>query len=421
MPVEAKNQTDIKGSRKRAYVTVRHRLRGKCAVYQFLNELAGANRYLWNSTLGNISKDYEETGKTKTSYHDLCTWYKYHKHTEAQGLSKYPVVLTRTGLKDLSNAFKQFFSGTRNSSNFKSKKKTKKSFAFDVSGASLFKENGYVRLKRGLYAKLMEYDRINEYSNPVPKSARIFEEHGNWYITVQYEVDAIERETDERGIGVDRNVGQVADTNGTIHYLTRVTRRVARITVLQRRLAKQKKGSHRCRKTKETISRHERKLAYLRKNDLRHIAKLITSSSTLVFLEDLKTKGMARSAKGTIEQPGKNVKAKSGLNREILKTGWGQMERFLSERGYVHKVNPAYTSQTCSQCGYKDKQNRKTQSEIICLECGFKLNADTNAAMNIWAFGMASINGRGVYVRPVRRQQTLKRQNEYSTLGYCRI
>ncbi|MCY4673052.1 MAG: transposase [Bacteroidetes bacterium] len=271
MPVEAK--TDIKGSRKRAYVTVRYRLRGKRAVYQFLNELAGANRYLWNSTLGNTSKDYEETGKTKTSYHDLCKWYKYHKHTEAQWLSKYPVALTRTGLKNLSNAFKQFFNGTQNYPNFESKKKAKKSFAFDVSDASLFKENGYVRLKRGLYAKLMQYHRINEYSNPIPKSARIFEEHGNRYITVQYEVDAIERETDERGIGVDRNVGQVADNNGTINRLTKVEKHNARIKFLKRRLARQTKGSNRWKKTKKTIARHERDIAHIQKNDLRHIAR----------------------------------------------------------------------------------------------------------------------------------------------------
>ncbi|WP_461193994.1 transposase [Clostridioides difficile] len=49
----------------------------------------------------------------------------------------------------------------------------------------------------------------------------------------------------------------------------------------------------------------------------------------------------------------------------------------------VKHVNPAYTSQTCSECGHVDKENRETQAKFKCLECGFEANADYNAARNI--------------------------------------
>lgn len=409
----------------RSYVTVRYRLRGKKVVYKYLNELAGANRYLWNAALGHIKKEYQETGKSNTSCVSLCRWSKQDKETNAPWLSEYPVAATRTRLKDLAGVVKQFFKKARRFPKFEKTGKAKKRFEVDVSGGSRFAENGYFRRISGLHVKMIGHERVHRYSNPAPKSVRIFEEYGRWSMTVQYEVGALNFQADEYGVGVDRNVGQVAVNAGQMYLLTDVMKRFSRIVQLKRRLAKQKKRNNRWNKTKKTIALHERKIARIRKNDLQNIAKLITSISTPVFLEDLKTKRMTRSAIGTIAQPGKHVEQKTGLNREILRTAWATLERFLKERGYVHRVNPAYTSQTCSKYGYIAKGNRKTQPAFRCLDCGFAMNADIDAAMNIWASGMASINGRGAYVRPVLvrqdGQQVTKRQNEHSNLGYSRI
>ena len=274
---------------------------------------------------------------------------------------------------------------------------------------------------------MIAHHRTRRYSNPVPKSARIFEERGNWYITVSYEVDAITCQSDGQGIGVDRNVGQVADSTGEIFYLTDTTRLEKRIKKLQRRQAKRKVGSCKYRKTKHTLARHQSKIANIRKNDLRHIALRITDKFTLILLEDLKTKGMTASARGTIESPGKNVKQKSGLNRGILGTGWGQLDQYLSERGFVVKIPPAYTSQTCNKCGYVDAGNRVSQSIFKCQMCEYLINADVNAAVNIRESGMASYTGSGAYVRPVIterkpaiRQRAVKEQRELACHGhYC--
>jgi putative transposase len=70
---------------------------------------------------------------------------------------------------------------------------------------------------------------------------------------------------------------------------------------------------------------------------------------------------MTRSAAGTLDEPGKNVAAKSGLNRSILAQGWGLFAQRLQDKapGRVEKIHPAYTSQTCSQCKRRDREARE--------------------------------------------------------------
>ena len=97
---------------------------------------------------------------------------------------------------------------------------------------------------------------------------------------------------------------------------------------------------------------------------------------------------MTKSNKGSKENPGKNVKAKSSLNREMLRIGFYSfklrlLQKLQSRNKVLVLVNPKFTSQTCNKCGYKDKDNRKSQSNFTCIQCGHTDNADVNAALNI--------------------------------------
>ena len=116
---------------------------------------------------------------------------------------------------------------------------------------------------------------------------------------------------------------------------------------------------------------------------------------------------MSKSAKGTIKNPAKKVKAKAGLNRSILDQGWS---KFVNQLEYKSKwygsdvvsVDPRYTSQRCSVCGHTHEDNRKTQADFDCLECGFSINADVNAARNILATGL----GRdGLWIESHKRSE----------------
>ena len=107
----------------------------------------------------------------------------------------------------------------------------------------------------------------------------------------------------------------------------------------------------------------------------------------LIRIEDLKIGNMTRSARGTLDNPGRNVAQKSGLNRSILQQGWGMFAAHLEYKapGRVEKISPAYTSQRCSECGPVDARSRESQARFACTSCGYSCNADVNAARNIAA------------------------------------
>ena len=129
----------------------------------------------------------------------------------------------------------------------------------------------------------------------------------------------------------------------------------------------------------------------------------------VIRVEDLNVKNMTRSAKGTAEQPGRNVAQKAGLNRGIGKAGWGLLVRRLEDKapGRVQKVPPAFTSQRCSACGHVARESRESQAAFRCVACGFACNADVNAARNIAAGHAVKARGGDGTTRPVNREPQL--------------
>ena len=125
-------------------------------------------------------------------------------------------------------------------------------------------------------------------------------------------------------------------------------------------------------------------------------AHRITTSNSVVVIEDLKTRNLTRSAKGTPDNPGTHVKAKSALNRAILSKGWHQFDLALTSASRytgttVVRVPAAYTSLRCSACGQVDPKSRESQAVFRCTTCAYKEHADLNAAKNILVAGLAVI------------------------------
>ncbi|MBC6450460.1 zinc ribbon domain-containing protein [Actinokineospora xionganensis] len=106
---------------------------------------------------------------------------------------------------------------------------------------------------------------------------------------------------------------------------------------------------------------------------------------------------MSRSAKGTVDTPGRGVRQKAGLNRGILVNGWGLLVTRLEHkaRGRVVKVDPMFTSPRCSACGIVDRQARENQAAFRCRSCGFAANADVNAACGIRIAAGHAMTARG--------------------------
>lgn len=126
----------------------------------------------------------------------------------------------------------------------------------------------------------------------------------------------------------------------------------------------------------------------------------------LIRVEDLNIRGMTRSARGTADEPGRNVRAKAALNRGILGNCWGKLVARLEQKapGRVEKINAAYTSQTCSTCGHCAPENRESQAAFRCTACGYQVNADVNAARNIAAGRAVTARGDLAAGRSMNRE-----------------
>ena len=220
-----------------------------------------------------------------------------------------------------------------------------------------------------------------------------------WYISFCCEKEIEIPENDMPSVGIDRGISetlvlstdQYGESSFTLSGECKKLRE--RIKVLQRRLKKKKKFSNNWHKAQKRVRQQHSKIARTRKDFLHKTSSEIAKNHSYVALEDLKIKNMSKSAKGGLESPGRNVKAKSGLNREILFQGWGMFATMLDYKchrsgGHLELVDPKMTSQRCSVCLYQAKENRK-RKVFKCLNCGHESDADKNAAKNIVRAGRA--------------------------------
>jgi putative transposase len=176
---------------------------------------------------------------------------------------------------------------------------------------------------------------------------------------------------------------------------------------LQRRLARARHGSNRRAKLKARRARRHAHNADARRDWAEKASTEIARGYDLIRIEDLDVRRMTRSARGTVARPGRHVGQKARLNGSILRSGWGMFATRLEHKaqGRVEKVNAAYTSQRCSRCGSVDREARESQAVFRCRSCGYRANADYNAARNI-AAGHAARGGLAL-AEPVNREPQL--------------
>lgn len=197
-------------------------------------------------------------------------------------------------------------------------------------------------------------------------------------------------------VGVDRGVATaIATSAGELidrAFLTPGERR--RAVALQRKLSRCVKRSANRDKTRAALAAVRSRERARRRDFCAQTAHQLAAVNAVVVLEDLKTKQMTKSAKGTLDEPGRNAAAKSGLNRAILSKGWHQFALALASAARytgtaVIPVSAAYTSQRCSLCGHVDPKSRESQAVFRCTRCTHHEHADVNAAKNILAAGLA--------------------------------
>lgn len=234
---------------------------------------------------------------------------------------------------------------------------------------------------------------------PLPEKVSawdIIKDQNEWYAVARCTIENDDpKSVNDKVVGIDRGVALLlADSDGrkveNPHFLNQLRNRITRA---QREVSRRARGSANQRKAKAKVAKLQRLVARRREVFINTESLYYAKNYGTVVIEKLRIENMTKSAKGTVENPGKNVAAKSGLNKAILDSGWGafgqQLKYKTEERGAkLLEVNPSYTSQTCPKCDHIAAENRLTQSEFKCVKCGFEGNADVIAAIEIRSRGI---------------------------------
>jgi putative transposase len=247
---------------------------------------------------------------------------------------------------------------------------------------------------------------------PEAKSYRVNRDRvGRWHVAFAVLPAPIPGPGTGEVVGIDRGVVvSAALSTGELLRCPRLDdSERARLRRLQRKLARAKKGSHRRGRVKIAIARLKARECDRRKDWAEQASTDLTRRFDVIRVEDLNIAGMTCSARGSPDQPGRNVRQKAGLNRAILAAGWGLLARRLEEKapGRVEKVPAAYTSQRCSACGHVAADSRESQALFRCKACGYACHADVNAAKNTAAGLAVAARGRSPLGGRVNREPQL--------------
>jgi len=253
------------------------------------------------------------------------------------------------------------------------------------------------------------------WSRPVPagtNSCRVtMDRAGRWHVSFAAIPEPIQAPDNGKAVGIDRGVAVSAalSTGEMLHCPGLTARERRRMRRLQRKLGRAKRGSNRRGQVKHAIARLRARETDRRKDWAEKASTDIARPFDLIRVEDLHITNMTRSAKGTPDNPGRNVRAKAGLNREILRSGRGLLVRRLQDKApsRVEKIKPAFTSQRCSGCGHVDANSRESQARFACTACGYTCHAAVNAARNIAAGHAVAARGGDGVARPVNREPQL--------------
>jgi len=253
------------------------------------------------------------------------------------------------------------------------------------------------------------------WSRAVPQGVKSYrvtmDRAGRWHVAFAVIPAPVPAPGNGRAVGIDRGVAVSAalSTGQMLHAPALTARERTRLRRRQRTLARATRGSNRRARVKYAIARLRARERDRRRDWAEKTSTDIARRFDVIRVEDLQIRNMTRSAKGTRENPGRNVRAKAGLNRAILGSGWGLLVRRLQDKapGRVEKISPAFTSQRCSACGQVDRDSRESQAVFRCTACGFAGNADVNAAISIAAGHAVTARGGDGVTRPVNREPHL--------------
>ncbi|MFW9596294.1 MAG: RNA-guided endonuclease InsQ/TnpB family protein [Macromonas sp.] len=355
-----------------------------------LRRFAGACRFVFNKALA-LQQERHAAGEKRFTYAQLCqTLTAWKKQPELLWLNEAPSQPLQQALRSLERADINFFEKRAAFPRFK-KKGQSESFRYP-QGFQLDQANGRIFLPKLGWMRL----RLSRPVLGTLKNVTVSLRAGKWFVSIQTEREVeppVPQATS--AIGIDMGIARFAtfSDGDFLEPLNSFKRHQVRLARYQRRMARKTKFSSNWKKAKAKVQQLHARITNCRNDFLHKATAAISQNHTLVCIEDLQVGNMSKSAKGDSKKPGKNVKAKTGLNRSIMDQGWYEFRRQLMYKlewsgGMLVAVPPHNTSRTCPCCGHISPDNRRTQAQFLCVQCGYQNHADVVGAMNILERGL---------------------------------
>jgi putative transposase len=373
-------------------------LRGHCAHARFVWNLAVEQHSWWRPGRGHAPGWAEQCRQLSQA------------RAEHEWLAAGSVIVQQQALRDFTQAVACYFTGTHRKPSWRKAGRDEGFRIVALRAGQVRRLNrhwGQVFIPKAGWVRFRWSRTV-----PAARSFRVrLDQAGRWHVAFAAIPPPIEGPQTGEVIGVDRGVAVSAalSTGEMLHCPRLPARRQRRLKALERRLARAKRGSNRRARTKLALARLKAHEADARKDWAEKLSTDLARRFDVIRVENLLVLNMTRSAEGTMGSPGRNVRSKAGLNREILASGWGILVKRLQQKapGRIEKINPAYTSQRCSACGYMASENRKSQAVFACAACQHTCNADVNAAKNIAAGHAVTARGGLPLGGPVNREPQL--------------
>ncbi len=354
---------------------------------------AGAARFAYNWGLRQKIDEYATTGKSP-NYYELHRRLNALKKGELAWFYKYSKTIPQEALRDLEQAFQNFFRRVKNGAKpgfprFKSRKRGIGSFRLH---GNIRVEAGRIKLPRIGWLRLQE-KRYLPTSGVKILSATLSERAGRWFIALQIEEEIPDRTATGPVVGVDLGIKSLAVTSDGDTYenpkaLHHALKRLAR---LQRELARRQKGSLNRAKTRAKIAQLHYRITCLRQNAIHQATSRIVAKTkpdmqrpALVVMEDLNVAGMMQN--GKLAQAVADVGMGEFVRQMVYKCAWNGTELIQADRWFP-------SSKRCSRCGQVKTTLALAERIFRCDVCDLQIDRDFNAALNLMQLGTARSAG----------------------------
>ncbi|MGW8391996.1 RNA-guided endonuclease InsQ/TnpB family protein [Pseudoduganella sp. HUAS MS19] len=359
---------------------------------------AGACRYVFNKAL-NHQQERRKNGESKLSYEELCKLLtKWRASTEIPWLREAPAQPQQQALKDLERAYDNFFAKRAAAPQFKRKGKHD-SFRYpQPEQIKLEQSSGRIYLPKLGWLRY----RVSRNVLGNLRNVTVSRQAGRWFISIQTVREVALPPLQGGRVGVDMGIIRFATLSdgAFLSPLNSFRRHEVTLRRAMQSLSRKVQYGRNWKKARSQVQRIHARIANSRRDFLHKATTDICKKHAVVFVENLRVRSMSHSARGKVASPGKQVRAKSGLNKAILDQGWYEFRRQLAYKlawrgGLLVAVPPHFTSQTCPCCEHVSALNRHEQAVFACQSCGYSNNADVVAAINVLRRGEEVLSNEG--------------------------